>query len=336
MPSDEIIPPISPRTRRRGARDALIMIGVATVILALIKGPDVRSSGEGMKHGPIRTVVLAIGKPLTAVTKHLPFHDSVDDATAFLDPDNDADKGPGGFASTVNDTTTVPPVTPAAFPPTSIGGAPAPKRTMKKLLVTGDSMTQPMDAIIARRLADANSSIKVTRDVHIGTGISTTTLLDWGRQSTTQTRKISPDAVVIFIGANDGFDMGGVKCCGADWAAEYATRARTMMNTYRRDGATQVYWITLPLPRDSKRAAISRTVNGAVRAAATAYARDVHIVDFTTLFTPGDKFRESMDVNGRDELVRQPDGIHLNETGGEVAADTIMSRMAQDYSNLPK
>jgi lysophospholipase L1-like esterase len=72
-----------------------------------------------------------------------------------------------------------------------------------------------------------------------------------------------------------------------------------------------------------------------VRAAAAAYARDVHIVDFTALFTPGDKFRESMSVGGRDELVRQADGIHLNETGGEVAADAIMARMAQDYSNLP-
>ncbi|MEA2167227.1 MAG: uncharacterized protein QOF76_527, partial [Solirubrobacteraceae bacterium] len=271
-------------------------------------------------------------KPLNTLTKDLPFHDAVDDSTAFLDPDNGDNSGPGGFASTVNDTAGVPPVTPAAFPPTAIGGAPAAKREVKKILVTGDSMTQPMDAIIGRRLAD--TGITVDRDVHIGTGISSTTLLDWGRLSTKQAGK-NFDAVVIFIGANDGFDIGKIKCCSAEWAAAYATRVRTMMNTYRRDGATNVYWITLPLPRDNKRAAISRTVNGSVRAAAAAYARDVHIVDFTALFTPGNTFRESMSVGGRDELVRLPDGIHLNETGGEVAADAIMARMAQDYSNMP-
>jgi hypothetical protein len=37
-------------------------------------------------------------------------------------------------------------------------------------------------------------------------------------------------------------DAGGeeVPCCGADWAAIYATRVRQMMNTYRRDGDGRV------------------------------------------------------------------------------------------------
>ena len=30
-----------------------------------------------------------------------------------------------------------------------------------------------------------------------------------------------------------------VECCGPDWAALYATRVRTMMDTYRRDGAAR-------------------------------------------------------------------------------------------------
>ena len=54
--------------------------------------------------------------------------------------------------------------------------------------------------------------------------------------------KVKPDAVVVFIGANEGFPMKGaggreVECCGADWAALYANRARRMAATYRQNGA---------------------------------------------------------------------------------------------------
>ena len=67
-----------------------------------------------------------------------------------------------------------------------------------------------------------------------------------------------PAAVVVFLGANEGFPIDGADCCGADWAAAYATRARTMMDAWRRKGAARVYWLTLPLPRDEARQEIAR------------------------------------------------------------------------------
>ncbi len=47
------------------------------------------------------------------------------------------------------------------------------------------------------------------RDVHVGTGISKTDLLDWGKLAAKQVGKDEPDAVVVFIGANEGFPMPG-------------------------------------------------------------------------------------------------------------------------------
>ena len=94
------------------------------------------------------------------------------------------------------------------------------------------------------------------RDPHVGTGISKSGLLDWGRLSTEQVREREPDAVVVFIGANEGFELPGpdgreLKCCGPAWAAEYAYRVRRMMNTYRQGGRARVYWLTVPAPRDA-------------------------------------------------------------------------------------
>ncbi len=93
------------------------------------------------------------------------------------------------------------------------------------------------------------------RDPHVGTGISKSGLVDWGKLSTQHVEERKPDAVVVFIGANEGFPLPGpggenVDCCGPDWAAAYANRVRRMMNTYRQGGGARVYWLTLPMPRD--------------------------------------------------------------------------------------
>jgi len=59
---------------------------------------------------------------------------------------------------------------------------------------------------------------------------------------------LKPDAIVVFIGANEGFAVPGpggrqLDCCGPGWAAVYAGRVRRMMNTYRQAGAARVYWL---------------------------------------------------------------------------------------------
>jgi hypothetical protein len=108
-----------------------------------------------------------------------------------------------------------------------------------------------------------------------------------------------------------------------------------MMNTYRREGTARVYWLTLPLPRDPDRQKIARTVNAAVRAAAAAYRAQVRVLDMTTLFTPNGRYRDDMTVDGETKLVREADGIHLNETGSELAADAVEDALAQDFEDVP-
>ena len=330
----DVIPPISPRTRRLGAREALIAIAVCAVVLVLAQGPSIERTGERMDPGPIRSGVLAVGRPAAWLGNRLPLADVVHDLTAGLSPDDDLSSAEGGFTGAATASSDeVQPVLPEAFAPEDFGERPAPERGLRTLLVTGDSMAQPLDTVLARRLADADAT-QVIRDVHVGTGISKTDLLDWGKLSARQTGQHTPEAVVVFIGANEGFAIDGIECCGPEWAAAYATRARTMMNTYRRDGDTIVYWLTLPLPRDGDRQEIARTVNAAVRAAASAYRAHVRVLDMTALFTPDGEYRDDMLVDGRQELVREADGIHLNETGSELAADEVLRAVAQDFKDV--
>jgi hypothetical protein len=339
MTEPQIVPPISPRTRRLTSRDAIVCILTAAVVLLLVEGPSIRSTGERMDPGPLRTTVLAVGKPAGWLGDRLPLADAASRLTAWLSPDEDLAQTTGGFqASARANTQTVPPVTPDAFEPGQLDAPATPKRALRHLLVTGDSMAMPLDAVLARRLADGRA-IEVTRDPHIGTGISKSALVDWGKLSARQAGMQRPDAVVVFIGANEGFPMTGAdgrarKCCDAAWAAEYAYRVRLMMNTYRRGGAARVYWLTLPLPRDPDRVPIARAVNAAIQVAAQPYRAQVRVLDMARIFTPDGRYSDAIDVGGERRLVREADGIHLNEAGAELAGDEVLRSLGDDFEGV--
>jgi hypothetical protein len=141
--------------------------------------------------------------------------------------------------------------------------------------------------------------------------------------------------VVVFIGANEGFPMKGaggkeVECCGADWAALYANRARRMAATYRQDGRARVYWVTIPTARAANRAPVTRVVNAAIRVAVQPWASQIRVIDTVPIFAPRG-YRDSMTVGGRDRIVRAADGIHLNDAGAGVLSEAVLARLREDF-----
>lgn len=332
-----------PTGRTMRARDALVCVIVAVLVLLVVQGQSIRGAGEKMEPGIERTVVLAVGHPAGWIADRFGLQDDVKRLTASLSPD-DALSGPGGFddaptngAQAAAATGAVAPVTADAFDPAALGEKPVQLDELGTLLVTGDSLSQPLDVQLARRLA--SDGVRTVREVNLGTGISKSGLLDWGALSTAQVKQTKPDAIVFFLGANEGFPFETsagkpVDCCDPAWAAQYATRARRMMQTYRQDSAARVYWLLLPMPRDAARQKIARAVNAAIIAAAQPFRAQVRILDMSALFTPGDKYRASMPVKGRATIVREPDGIHLNEAGAAVAADVVIARLRADFASL--
>jgi hypothetical protein len=312
-----------------------VVVFVAVVLLVLFQGSSLRKAGDEMQPGWERDVIVAAGKPTGWVADRFPFNDWSNSALAFLGSGDVG--GAGSFDSTPTATPRgVPAVTPDSFDPSELGAKPKPPRPLKTLLVTGDSMAMPLDTQTARKMADSDPDVDVQRDPHVGTGISKSGLVDWGRLSTEHVAKRHPDAVVVFIGANEGFPLpvpGGdkVDCCGPDWAAAYANRVRRMMNTYRQGGRARVYWLTLPIPRDGDLAEVARAVNAAIEVAAEPFRAQVRVLDMTSLFTPGGRYRDAMTVDGRKQIVRDPDGIHLNDTGAGLAADKVLAAIRGDF-----
>jgi len=321
--------------RRFRARDAVLVVLLAAVLLILFEGASIRKAGEEMNPGVGRDAVLAVGRPAGWIADRLPLASVSHSATAWLSPEPSLG-GPGGFQGgrSVVGAGGIPPVTPDAFDPATIGAPAPPRRPLHTLLVTGDSMSQPLDSDLARTLAPAG--VRVIREPHLGTGISTTFIVNWAKLATLQVKQDHPDAVVVFIGANEGFPMRGssgheVSCCSAEWAAIYANRARQIANTYRQNGVARVYWLTLPTPREQARQVIARVVNAAIAVAVAPWAAQIRVIDTVPIFTPGAVYRDSMSVGGTQTIVRQADGIHLNEAGSSLLAGIVLARIRQDF-----
>jgi lysophospholipase L1-like esterase len=321
--------------RRFRAREGVIAVLIAALLLVVFEGSSVLKTGKEMNPGVGRQLVLAVGRPTNAVARALPLASVAHSATAWLNPEPSL-TGPGGFSShSLAGGGQLPPVTPSAFNPVAIGQAAAPPLHLHTMLVTGDSMSMPLDSDLARALEP--KGVHVIQDPHIGTGITTPELVDWGQLSAAQVRSDHPQAVVVFIGANDGFPMPGpegreVECCNSEWAAIYANRARQMMNSYRQAGAARVYWMTLPAPRETARRHIARVVNAAIQVAAQPWESQVRVIDTVPIFTPGFSYRDSMEIEGKPTIVRQADGIHLNEAGSSLLAKYVLADVNQDFT----
>ncbi|MDO9355057.1 MAG: hypothetical protein Q7T55_15265 [Solirubrobacteraceae bacterium] len=325
----------APGGRSTTARSAILVVVLAAVLCVLFAGDSIESSGEEMPEGVPRDVVVAVGGPTGSIARALPFASAADAVVGWFEADDPAPARavrpatvPGQAGASAGA------ITEADFDRRAVQST-TPAPTLKSLLVTGDSMSQPLDVHLARALEP--KGVDVVRDPHLGSGISKTAPVDWTQLAPEQIAKDPVDVVVVLLGANEGFPLpvGGGKpdadCCTAAWAAAYATRAREVAQSWLDGGAQQVLWLALPAPQDPRRQPITRAVNAAVRVALGAFGGRATMLPTDDLFTPGGRFRGSMVVDGREQIVRREDGIHLNEVGSELAAQTTLAELRRLY-----
>jgi lysophospholipase L1-like esterase len=319
--------------RRYRARDAVFVVLLVAVLLSLFEGPSILHAGERMT-GLGGQIVRGVGRPVASASTRIELADVAHDATGFLAPEEALGSSGGSFTGVASASTgQIPTVTPEAFDPVRLGLPAPPRRSLHTLLVTGDSMSMPLDADLAQRLVPR---VHVIQDPHVGTGISDSQIVDWGKLSAKQAQSDRPDAVVVFIGANEGFPMaaaggGQIRCCSVRWAAIYAQRVRIIANTYRRGGRAYVYWITLPDQRETARQAIARVVNAAIEVGVQPWADRVRLLDSVPIFTPHG-YRDAMPIAGVTKIVRESDGVHLNDAGSKLLASYVLADLSRDFN----
>jgi uncharacterized protein len=319
--------PADPRLTMPAGRVVLV-VAVALLVAAIFNADAMVRAGEGMKLGNTRDVTLSIARPLADVTGFLQLNE----------PRKGFDMAFGQESKTASGTEL------------ETGSAAILKRKARReakpvwrqptagqpldLLVTGDSEAD----LVGLRMADLDTDdlLEVETVARNGTALTNPGFFNWELNAEQEMSARDPEAVVMLIGANDGFnvDVGGELFAPGtpEWEAEFARRVAVVMKTLGGDGDRPVYWVPPPTARDTTYNEIYRSQNRAVKRAAES-VEGARYVDVFSTINHGE-YSDQVEVDGRRILGRQSDGIHFNREGAEVPARLILEAMAEDYPAL--
>jgi hypothetical protein len=329
--------PDDPRLTMPAGR-VLGVVLVALLIAALLNSEAMVRAGESMQPGGTRDAVLSVARPLDAVAGavglHLP-RKALD--AAFGQEGKTADDTELESGSTAilrrkaRERTAAEAAKPRWRQPTAA-------RPLD-LFVTGDSEAQLVGLSMAE--LDGAGLLDVETVPRNSTGLTNPGFLNWELNAQQEMAARDPEAVVILIGANDGFN---VEVDGSlygpfdpEWETEFARRVAVVLTTLvgrRPNGepARPVYWVPPPTARDGTYNEIYRIQNRAVQRAVESVA-GARYVDVYSTINDGE-YSDSVRVDGQRVLGRQSDGIHFNAEGAKVPARLVLDAMAQDYPAL--
>lgn len=197
------------------------------------------------------------------------------------------------------------------------------------LLAAGDSEMQVLDDYLASDLARAGGA-RVLADARQSTAISSPFVLDWPAHAARLVAARHPDVVAMFLGGNEGFPIAGTPCCGVAWSRLYARLVGRMMAVYRQHGGAVVYWFLIPTPSRPSFVSVVTAVNRGIIMAARRFPRDVHAFDLRPTFSPGGRYLDRVDYQGRSITVHESDGFHLSTSADVIVAHLFVARARRD------
>jgi hypothetical protein len=308
------------------------VLGVIVIALgfaALFNSEAIVRAGEGMEPGFTRDAVLSLGRPLDdaagAVGLHLP-REGLD--LAFGQEDKTAsgtvlEEGSNAILRRGHREA----ATKLSF------RQPTPADPLE-VLVTGDSEAE----FLGQRLTDQSPPglLRVETVARNATGLTNPDFFNWELNARQEVEARDPDAVVMAIGGNDGFNVeaGGVLYGPQDpeWQTEFARRVAVVSSVLSGRGERPVYWVPPPTARDPDFDEIYAAQNRAVEQAEPAVPGLRYVDIYTTL--GNGRYSDSLRIDGRRVLARQPDGVHFTRDGAVAPARLILREMAKDFPVL--
>ena len=305
------------------------VILIALAIAALFNSEALVRAGEGMQPGTTRDIVLSVGRPIDdvagAIGLHLP-RDGLD--LAFGQDQKTASGTELETGSNAILRRNRRKEAQQSF------AQPTPQRPLH-VLVTGDSQAE----FLGQRLVDQSPPglLEVETAARNGTGLTNPAFFNWEINAQQEVAARDPDAVVMAIGGNDGFNVqardGSLYAPGdPGWETEFARRVAVVSSVLSGNGKRPVYWVPPPTARDPDFNRIFASQNRAVKRATQAVPTLRYVDVYSTL--NGGHYSDSLKVDGRRVLARQPDGIHFTRDGAVPAARLILAAMAEDYPAL--
>jgi uncharacterized protein len=305
------------------------VVVIALLVAALFNSEAIVRAGESMQGGTTRDVVLSVARPL----------DDVAGAVGLHLPRQGFDKAFGQEAKTAEGTELEQGST-AILRPNKRKDTrqsfvqPTPTKPVE-VFVTGDSQALFIGELLTDELPDDLFNVEVMP--RNATGLTNPEFFNWEINAQQEIGARKPGAVVMVIGANDGFNVLGEdgQLYGPqdpEWETEYARRAAVVMRELGSNGKRPVYWLPPPTARDPEFNTIYETQNRAIEQAARAVP-GARYVDIYNTINNG-RYSDELKIDGRRVLARQSDGVHFNREGSIVPTRLVVEAMAKDYEAL--
>ncbi|MDE3087543.1 MAG: DUF459 domain-containing protein, partial [Acidobacteriota bacterium] len=322
-----------PQPWRRALAAGLVAFGLWT----LLDAPTLLRNAQGSPLGVRRSVAVSLLRPVAAVSDGLGLSHLVGAADRLM-----GRHGPG-VVQVVGPSTpnrrahrarvvAAPPPRPAtdALPPLPVPSAVAPLR----VLVVGDSLGVDFGGPFADTLA-ATGVVAAAVDAHVDTGLARPDYFDWPGELQGDLGRDHPQAVVVFLGANDPqnlVDGGSARAFGTPaWDTSYATRVGQFMAEATGAGA-RVLWVGMPPMQDQGLDDEMQHLDALYQMEAAAHPGVTFLSSWTVLGSPQGGYSEYLPgAGGAPVAVREPDGTHLSPGGAERLAQAVVAAMDRGW-----
>lgn len=201
-----------------------------------------------------------------------------------------------------------------------------------KIGVFGDSMADGLWTALYRDL-NGQHGVTVTKFSEVSTGLSRYDYVNVQTKTARQIRDTPVDVAVVLFGANDAQAIsidGQVHAFGTPgWKAAYGKRIDDLVAMLRANNVA-VYWVGLPRMRRENFDARMTIINSVVKARMAAL--NVPLIETTGITSNAQGQYEAYlpDANGRPQLMRANDGIHMTMAGYRRMAAPVSDRLRRD------
>jgi hypothetical protein len=327
---------VAPRTGHRTVswRQALAAGIVCFAVWLVLDAPTLLRSAEAGPLGVRRTVAVTVLRPIDDLSRALGLSHVVGAAdraigrrgTGVLQVEGppvrrhrSTPSGPGaptsgrrflGYTSVTAPDGLRPPAAPSAAAPL-------------QALAVGDSLGIDFGQSLVNDLA-ATGVVHAILDGHIDTGLSRPDYFDWQAELQADLARYQPQAVVVFIGANDPqnfIDGGSALAYGTQaWSDAYARRVGAFMQAATSAHA-RVLWVGMPPMADATLNGKMQVLNAIYQSEASAHPGVTYFPSWSVLSGGQGGFAAFLpDASGNEVAVREPDGTHISAAGAERLA----------------
>jgi hypothetical protein len=202
------------------------------------------------------------------------------------------------------------------------------------LLVVGDSLGIDFGQPLVNDLA-ATDVVSAVLDGHIDTGLARPDYFDWQTELQRDIATYQPQAVVVFIGANDPQNIidGSTSLTygTAAWNTAYAKRVGDFMQVAVDSGA-RVLWIGMPPMADPVLNSQMENLNDIDQSQAASHRGVTFFASWPVLGNAQGQYSAFLpNASGSEVQVRDLDGTHITEPGAQRLSEAAIAFMGHEW-----